>query len=63
MTGRQTVNEQVVYSLLFNFLTALRETWNGTMTGGHLTYAAPDHPEYRRYPIDNLIVVYPEAST
>jgi hypothetical protein len=38
-------------------------TWNGTMTGGHLTYAAPDHPEYRRYPIDDRIVVYPEAST
>jgi hypothetical protein len=37
--------------------------WNGTLTGGHLTYAAPDHPEYRRYPIDDLIVVYPEAST
>ena len=37
--------------------------WNGALTGGHLTYATPDHPEYRRYPIDDLIVVYPEAST
>jgi hypothetical protein len=37
--------------------------WNGTLTSGHLTYATPDHPEYRRYAIDDLIVVYPEAST
>jgi hypothetical protein len=21
--------------------------WNGTVTAGHLTYATPDHPEYR----------------
>jgi hypothetical protein len=33
------------------------------LTGGHLTYAAPDHPEYRRFPVDDLIVVCPEAST
>jgi ATPase family associated with various cellular activities (AAA) len=38
-------------------------TWNGTLTSGHLTYATPDHAEYRRYPIDDLMVVYPEAST
>ena len=37
--------------------------WNGTLTSGHLTYATPDHPEYRRYPIDDCIVVDPEAST
>lgn len=37
--------------------------WNGTLTSGHLTYATPDHAEYRRYPIDDLMVVYPEAST
>lgn len=29
--------------------------WNGTLTSGHLTYATPDHPEYRRYPIDDLM--------
>jgi len=37
--------------------------WNGTLTSGHLTYATPDHPEYRRYAIDDTIVIYPEAST
>jgi hypothetical protein len=37
--------------------------WNGTLTSGHLTYATPDHPEYRRYPIDAPLVVSPEAST
>ena len=36
--------------------------WNGTLTNGRLTYATPDHPEYRRYPIDDIMVVYPEAS-
>ena len=25
--------------------------------GRYLTYAVPDHPEYRRYPIRNLIIV------
>ena len=25
-------------------------TWNGTIAGGYLTYAATNHPEYRRYP-------------
>ena len=33
--------------------------WNGTVTNGLLTYAAPDHPEYRRYPLANLLVVSP----
>jgi len=32
-------------------------TWNGTIAGGFLTYAAPNHPEYRRYPAHNLMVV------
>jgi hypothetical protein len=33
--------------------------WNGTVTNGLLTYAAPDHPEYRRYPLAYLLVVSP----
>jgi hypothetical protein len=42
--------------------------WNGTVTRddrGHasLTYAAPGHPEYRRYPATNLVLVEPSAST
>jgi hypothetical protein len=37
--------------------------WNGMLTHGHLIYASSDHAEYRRYPIDDLMVVSPEAST
>jgi len=32
-------------------------TWNGTIAGGYLTYAAPNHPEYRRYPAHYLLAV------
>ena len=32
-------------------------TWNGTIAGGYLTYAAANHPEYRRYPAHDLLVV------
>ena len=32
--------------------------WNGSIVDGHMTYAVPDHPEYRRYPIRDLIIVY-----
>jgi hypothetical protein len=32
-------------------------TWNGTITGRYLTYAAPNHPEYRRYPAHDLLIV------
>ncbi len=32
-------------------------TWNGKMAGGYLTYAAPNHPEYRRYPAHDLLIV------
>ena len=31
--------------------------WNGSIVDGHMTYAAPDHPEYRRYPIRDLTIV------
>jgi non-ribosomal peptide synthetase component F len=33
--------------------------WNGTIEHGYLIYAAPDHPEYRRYPATDLLVVSP----
>ena len=33
--------------------------WNGTIEHSYLTYAAPDHPEYRRYPAGDLLVVSP----
>jgi hypothetical protein len=32
-------------------------TWNGTIAGGYLTYAETNHPEYRRYPAHDLLVV------
>lgn len=36
--------------------------WNGSIDGGRITYAVPDHPEYRRYPIRDFLVVNPEAA-
>ena len=35
-------------------------SWNGTVDDGYLSYAEPDHPEYRRYPTDDLVIVLPE---
>ena len=37
-------------------------TWNGTLVDDYLNYAVPDHPEYRRYPIGDLLVVTPEVT-
>jgi len=31
--------------------------WLGTAHDGYLTYAVPEHPEFRRYPADDLVVV------
>jgi len=36
-------------------------SWSGSIDGEHMVYATPDHPEYRRYPIRDLLVVNPEA--
>jgi ABC-type uncharacterized transport system ATPase component len=36
--------------------------WNGRVLNGQLTYAAPEHPEYRRYPIRDLLIVSAEAA-
>ncbi len=35
--------------------------WNGSIDGEHMVYAAPDHPEYKRYPLRDLLVVNPET--
>ena len=35
--------------------------WNGSVEHRYLIYAAPDHPEYRRYPAGDLLVVSPPA--
>lgn len=37
--------------------------WNGTVADRSLLYAKPDHPEYRRYPVDDLVVVSPQVSS
>lgn len=30
--------------------------WNGAIEGDKLTYAMPEHPEYRRYPLQGLLI-------
>ena len=37
--------------------------WNGTIVENSLIYAAPDHPEYRRYPMRDFLVASPEVTT
>ena len=32
-------------------------TWSGSMEGDHIVYAEPGHPEYRRYPVEDLLIV------
>ena len=36
--------------------------WSGSVDREHMVYATPDHPEYRRYPLRDLLVVNPEAA-
>ena len=36
--------------------------WNGTIVEDSLTYAAPAHPEYRRYPMHDFLVASPEVT-
>ena len=36
--------------------------WNGTIVDDHLTYAAPEHPEYRRYPMRDFLIASPEMT-
>ena len=31
--------------------------WNGSLEGDHVRYAAPGHPEHRRYPLDGVLAV------
>lgn len=35
--------------------------WSGSVDKGHLTYATPEHLEYRRYPSRDLTLVTPAA--
>lgn len=34
--------------------------WSGSIDGEHMIYAAPDHPEYRRYPLRDFLIVKAE---
>jgi len=36
--------------------------WNGSINNEQMTYATPDHPEYRRYPVRDFLVVSPEVT-
>jgi ABC-type dipeptide/oligopeptide/nickel transport system ATPase component len=38
-------------------------SWLGSVIGGHLTYASSDHPEFRRYPTEDLLIVTLNDST
>jgi hypothetical protein len=35
--------------------------WPGQVEGGWLLYARPGHPEYKRYPVGDLMIVAPTA--
>lgn len=35
--------------------------WSGSIHGEHIVYATLDHPEFRRYPARDFLVVSPEA--
>lgn len=37
--------------------------WNGDVVDGFLIYAAPDHPEYRRYPVEDFLWISPKLET
>jgi hypothetical protein len=33
--------------------------WSGCIAGNNMVYATPDHPEYKRYPVRDFLVVNP----
>jgi len=37
--------------------------WNGEVSEGHLTYAVPGHPEFKRYPVAGLLMVGTSADS
>lgn len=36
--------------------------WSGHTNNQHLVYSMPDHPEYKRYPLRDFLVVNPDAA-
>ena len=37
-------------------------TWGGAIDGEYMIYATPDHPEYKRYPVRDVLIVTPEVA-
>lgn len=37
-------------------------SWNGIIVHDRLTYAAPGHPEYRKYNIKDVMVAFPDSN-
>jgi hypothetical protein len=35
--------------------------WSGSIETGQLVYATPGHPEYRKYPVRDFMVVSPDT--
>ena len=40
--------------------TTIVSSWSGAIEDGSLIYAAPEHPEYRKYPVRELCIVTTE---
>ena len=40
--------------------TTVIASWTGTCDSGYLTYAIPEHAEYRRYPVNDLLILSPQ---
>lgn len=36
-------------------------SWSGYVEGKYLTYALPEHPEYRKYPAKDFLMVTPDS--
>lgn len=36
--------------------------WNGTISKGNIIYAVPEHPEYRKYEVQDLLVISPSKA-
>ena len=36
--------------------------WNGSIENGFMTYATPDHHEFKKYPVHDLLIACPEGN-
>ncbi len=36
-------------------------SWSGSVANNFLTYATPEHPEYRRYPLNDFLAAIPDT--